>query len=412
MRGNATIWYTGATYRLGRGRRCYGIWVAGAPLSQPVEQWPETPEGWSAAWSRFNVLEPPSAIVHLSEPAAPAVSAAHVAILFAVGVACGIAGLFPSYVSGASLASQPPELLPHVLYLAVWAASALLVASGGGRRRTGALLGLGTSVVTFGFFFADIGTVISGGARALGLGLVLGFAGWLACAAAATLALRLPAADAPRGLQATTAGAVLTLAVTMLAALGAAASFAPSWDHYTLRTATGVNQSLTAGNVFANPAPVIAGDVAVMAAFVAMAAVALLWRPARMGAALLAGALAPMVAQVVSALVQISEPVSPAAFGIAPAQAQRAGLTISIGVTPVFWVYVAFVAALVAACGWMVLPPRRPRSAGLAPGAPGAASDAEGMPGPAPWPPPSASRAGGISGPASGQPGQQGGSVA
>ena len=45
--------------------------------------------------------------------------------------------------------------MPHVVYLAVWAASALLILLGGARLRAGALLGLGTSVVTFGFFFAE-----------------------------------------------------------------------------------------------------------------------------------------------------------------------------------------------------------------------------------------------------------------
>ena len=39
------------------------------------------------------------------------------------------------------------------------------------------------SIVTFGFFFSDLGTVISGGAHLLGAGLVLGLAGWLACTA-------------------------------------------------------------------------------------------------------------------------------------------------------------------------------------------------------------------------------------
>ncbi len=130
-------------------------------------------------------------------------------------------------------------------------------------------------------------------------------------------------------------------------------------------------QSLTAGNSFANPAPVIAGDVAVMVALVVVAVVAALWRPARLGAALLAGALIPMAAQAISALVQASQPTSPAQFGLSPAQAARAGLTISNGLTPVFWVYCAFVVALAAVCVFLSAPPQRiryPAAPGHGPG--------------------------------------------
>ena len=87
--------------------------------------------------------------------------------------------------------------------------------------------------------------------------------------------------------------------------------------------------SLTAGNAFANPGPVIAGNVAVMVALVLVAVAAALWRPARLGAVLLAGAVIPMAAQAISALVQAGEPVSPSQFGISSAQASASGLTIS-----------------------------------------------------------------------------------
>ncbi len=419
MQESATIWYRGAGYQLGRGEHGYAIWPAGGPPGQqPLEQWPETPAGWSAAWSRFNAVEAPGSIVHLGLPAgaAPTVQAgaasgptAHqvpgppaspgswrpaagpvprgsgpvppgsgpvppgvrrawpgvrsaapltAAIVLVTGVALGLAGLFPAYVSGASLAQEPAQLVPHVIYLAVWTASALLIASGSARQRMGALLALGTSIVTFGFFLADLGTVISGGARLLGPGLVLGLAGWLACTAGSVLAFRLRSGDAPRKLPGRPVGPVLTLAAAALAAVGAAAAFAPSWDSYTLRTAAGLTHTLTAGNSFANPAPVIAGDVAVMVTLVAVVVAAALWRPVRLGALLLAGAVVPMAAQAISALVQVSEPVSAAQFGISPAQATQAGLTISTGLTPAFWIYCAFVVALLIIGAWMAWPKR------------------------------------------------------
>jgi hypothetical protein len=148
----------------------------------------------------------------------------------------------------------------------------------------------------------------------------------------------------------------------MIAALGAAIAFAPSWDSFTLRTAAGASHSLTAGNAFANPGPVIFGNVAVMVAIVAVVAVAVLWRPVRLGAALLIGAVVPLVAQAISALVQLGQGVSPTQFGISTTQAAQAGLKISSGVTPVFWIYCAFVIALVLLCARMLIT-RRPVAA-------------------------------------------------
>jgi hypothetical protein len=145
----------------------------------------------------------------------------------------------------------------------------------------------------------------------------------------------------------------------VLAGLGVAAAFAPAWDSFTLRTAAGATETVTAGNAFANPAPVIAGDVVVMLALAAVVVVAALWRPVRLGAVLLAGAIVPIAAQAISAVVQIGEATSPLQFGITPAQAARAGLTISNGLTPAFWIYLAFVLALIAICGWMLAPSRR-----------------------------------------------------
>jgi hypothetical protein len=36
----------------------------------------------------------------------------------------------------------------------------------------------------------------------------------------------------------------------------------------------------------------------------------------------------------------------------------QAGLTISAGVTPAFWIYCAFVVALIVTCAWMLIAPR------------------------------------------------------
>jgi len=60
-----------------------------------------------------------------------------------------------------------------LIYLAAWLASTVLILLGGARLRVGALLAAGTSVVTFGLFFADLGTALSG-SDLVRAGLVLG----------------------------------------------------------------------------------------------------------------------------------------------------------------------------------------------------------------------------------------------
>jgi hypothetical protein len=370
---DVTIWYRGANYQLGRGPHGYGIWsVAGQP-GYPLEQWPQTPQGWAAAWSRFNAIEHPAAIVHLSRPAVPVPvaspgSSIGAAGLLGAGVVCGIAGLFPAYLSGASLASDSANLVPHVIYLAAWLASGLLVLFGGTRRQVGALLGLGTSIVAFGYFLSDLGAV-SSGTSPLGPGLAFGLISWLLCTAGAAVAAWPPGvAGAPRWQLARRGRTAVTLTVTALLAIGVAVAFAPAWDSYTLRTPARLIETVTVGNVFSNPGAVIAGNIAVMVAFVVVAAAAALWQPARLGAALLAGALIPMAAQAISALIQLSQGASPAQFGIPAGRAAQAGLTITSGLTAAFWIYLVLVIALAGMCAWILLSarPRRQDAASMA----------------------------------------------
>jgi hypothetical protein len=386
-----TISHRGAKYEIGRGKRYYGIWVTGAPESDPIDRWPETRDGWSQAWTRFAMIETPGTIVAAQQPRAafklpgsrfrlprrkrgqPRAGGAARALtgagLLGLGVLLGLIGLFPGYIGSPSLASEAGQLVPHLLYLAVWAASAVLIALGtrparAGLTRTGALLGIGLSAVTFGLFFADLGAALTGGGSA-GAGLVLSLLGWAACTAGAALALTVR----PRGVPGFAAGRpgrprrhdAGPMALLLLAAVGTVAAFVPSWDSYTLaQSSTGSAQTITAGNAFANPGVVIAGDILVIIAIIAVAVAAALWRPARQGAILLAGAIVPLAAQAISALIQVSEPASPSMFGISQAQASASGLTITSGVTPIFWVYCVFVISLVISCAWMLTAPQYP----------------------------------------------------
>jgi hypothetical protein len=446
VREYVAILYRGSSYELGRGVRFYGIWPAGRPQPQPIEWWPESPEGWAGAWARFSGLEPdaitpvgpgageappplapppwdapgPGATVPAPPVPAPPVpgqtgpgqaapgqtapyqtapdraapgygpvsaygpGAGHgpgfaaprgygqppppargsqllpsgsrtraltAAGLLAAGVVLGIVGLFTSYLGG-SIASQPYQLVPHAIYLAAWTASALLIAAGPARQRVGALLGLGTSVVTFGLLAADLATALTAHRPAGGMWPTL--LGWLLATAGAAAGYHRAAAGAPAKPRAQETGPLLML---LLAGLGTAAAFAPSWDKFTITASNGASRTITAGNAFANPGLVIACDVLVMAALVAVVVVAALWRPARLGAALLAGATIPMAAQAISALVQLGEASPAQQVGLSPSQASAAGLTVTVGPTPVFWVYCIFVGALIACCAWLLLAP-------------------------------------------------------
>ncbi|HEY3648195.1 MAG TPA: hypothetical protein VGL33_09515 [Streptosporangiaceae bacterium] len=397
MFDNVTITYRGTTYEIGRGSGFYGVWTVGGPRSQPLDRWPETPEGWTAAWTRFVTIETPDTIVPVGRntppvgagavreggepgpfgdsamltPAGAALSGKATRIMAAAllgaGVILGIAGLFPAYIGTASLAQQPDQLTPHAIYLATWTASAVLILLGGARLRLGALLSLGLSAVTFGLFLADAGTAISAAGNAGGgAGLVLSLIGWVACAAGTVIAFLPGSRSGSRAARASRPGAVAQprgsavgpMVLVILAGLGAAAAFAPSWDSFTLRTAAGQVQTLTAGNAFSNPALVITGDVVVMIAFAAAVIAAVLWRPARHGAVLLAGATIPMAAQAISALVQVGEAHGPAQFGVPPATARQLGLTISAGLTPAFWIYLGFLIVLIVSCAWMLFTPQ------------------------------------------------------
>jgi uncharacterized membrane protein YagU involved in acid resistance len=244
--------------------------------------------------------------------------------------------------------------------------------------RVGALLGLGTSAVTLGLFIADAGTAASAGAHAAGAGLVLTILGWIGCtagvvlAAAAGRAVRTglgPKQGFARRFTSRPGHEIVPLATMVLAAIGAAIAFAPAWDRFTLQTTSGASQTVTAGNAFSNAGTVIFGDVVAMIAIVAVVVVAALWRPLRLGAALALGAAIPLVAQAISAVIQISAPMSPQQFGISSAQASQLGLTINSGLTAMFWVYCAFVGTLILLCIWMLVAHDPAAGSRLRPGA-------------------------------------------
>jgi hypothetical protein len=336
--------------------------------STPV---PGAGDGMSPAYTidpAYGQVEPrPVHAARLADPVRANRLARVAAGLLGLGVVLGLIGFFPNYDDGASLASQSSELIPHIFYLVAWAAGGALILFTGLRRQAGALLALSLSVVTLGFFITDITTATASGSRYFGAGLVLGILGWVACMAgswlafsASGLSLRTwPGFRFGRGSLSGPHGHEIVPTITLIvAAIGAVVAFAPSWDRYTLQAATaGVTRTITEGNAFSNPGAIIAGNVSVMVLVLAVIVVAALWLPRRLGAAVAAGAIVPLVAEVVSAMVQISQGLTPAQAGFTQAQASALGLTISSGLTPMFWVFCAFTATLILLSVWLVLTP-------------------------------------------------------
>ncbi|HEY0934836.1 MAG TPA: hypothetical protein VGD91_13965 [Trebonia sp.] len=396
MPEKAVISHRGEKYEIGRGKRFYGIWALGAPYDMPVDRWPENRDGWQQAWSRYSAIEVPGTIGSVTRerkgfrrglrlPPGPRLRSrsGHSLLvgegLLVLGVVLGLAGLFPVYEGRQSLLSQADQVVPHLFFLIGWMVAAALAAFSvirpSSAARYGALFGLGLSAVTLGLFLADLGQVVSGGASS-GTGLILSLAGWLACTAGSAFAFAAgtghpepPAAQHTQpGRYELRSGPVRPgrrhagpLALLVLAAIGAAVTFAPSWDRYILTAASsGTSQTITAGDAFSNPGLVIAGNVLVMVAIVAVAAFAALWRPARHGALLLAGAIVPLAAEAASAIIQSSTPATPAMFGVSSAQAAALGLTISTGLTAIFWVFFVFVISLLISCAWLFTEPGHP----------------------------------------------------
>src|ERR1700722_12374170 len=283
----AVISHRGQKYEIGRGKRFYGIWVVGAPYEAPVDRWPENHDGWQQAWARFAAMEEPGTITAVSraraglrlglwrgtaegggdslidKAAASARPGRGTGLLLGegllvLGVVLGLAGLFPNYEGGQSLLSQWDQVIQHLCYVIGWALSAALIALSVARpssaARYGALFGLGLSAVTFGMFLGDLGYL--GSATSLGSGLVISLLGWLACTVGAALALRANATKPgePSGPARPTRGHAGPLALLVLAGIGTAAAFIPSWDQYILASSTeGTAQRILAGNAFSNP---------------------------------------------------------------------------------------------------------------------------------------------------------------
>lgn len=171
--------------------------------------------------------------------------------------------------------------------------------------------------------------------------------------------------------------AAWTMLVVVLAVLVAGA-FLPAWDHavvYSTVTGRGFTRSL--GNAFSGPWQQVTGTVLAAAAMAVVPIVAVRLRNRLVGAAAACGVLLVLTTQLVAAVVQVDQPVSPAQVGISAGQASQLGLQLALRLTGWFTVdalaaYALFAAVMV----WATLRVHQENSPGTAPRAPEARSDA------------------------------------
>lgn len=231
----------------------------------------------------------------------------------------GLIAVFPDYYRGGRpLDAHADEVVQALVVVLGWlGAAALVLRHRAAAAQAGAWVAVGIAVAEGGLRLADLGQLT--GATLAGPGLWLVTVAWAAGAAGAVVAAvachrvgalgRLPR---PQLAAATPAERLLGLAVGAAAVLSAVA-FVPSWDRYLITSAVDPSffATVTQGNALHNPGLAIAGNVVTAAALGVLPLVGLLWRPPRVGAALIAGTSVVLAAQVLSAAVQVLETPDP-----------------------------------------------------------------------------------------------------
>ena len=168
--------------------------------------------------------------------------------------------------------------------------------------------------------------------------------------------------------------------VTTLVALLAVAAFLPSWDRYEVVNSAGQTLTVTLGNAFAQPAGIMAGELVAAFAIGVIAILGAFWAPPSVGAWMTGGALVALTAQLISAAVQVNQPLSVTIAG------QRA----TVSLTGYWAIDVGAAVALAALATWAGLAARSiPGQLGsrrLAPGQSTAGSPLEQRPPAEHWP--------------------------
>lgn len=273
--------------------------------------------------------------------------------LLTAAVGLHVAAMFPPYSGSPAtpVVQTPYELAVYICLAAGWALAALAVLTRWSVRG-GVALGAGLGVVEIGLVLTDVvsGFQVSDGS-APGV--------WLAVAgvAAGLAGVLYGAGSLPADEQASapSAGYPLRALLGVLVAVVAVGAFWPSWDHYHVVTTSGQVENLDLGNAFSQPAGIMAGElVAGLGLGIAVIAAAL-WRHAATSAWTLGGVAIALASQVISGVVQVSQPIS-------TLLGSSAGVNLDaskVSLTAYWYVDVAATAAIALLALWAALDARR-----------------------------------------------------
>ena len=167
-------------------------------------------------------------------------------------------------------------------------------------------------------------------------------------------------------------------ALVAVLALLVAGAFLPAWDRaFATSSQSGQTIYRNLGNAFSGPWQQVIGTVLAAVALAAVPIVAIRLRNRAVGAAAAIGALLGLTTQLVAAVVQVDQPLSPGELGFTAAQVNQLGLVLGLKLTGWFTVdalaaYALFAAVLV----WATLRHDHEYSPGTVPSAPEARSEA------------------------------------
>ena len=282
-----------------------------APTSPPVDQlWrpPSAPPAVPALHSAAIATNPVAA----AKPAGREVALAGGLLLLSVGV--HVAAMFPAYTVSppASVVSMPYEMAEYICLAVGWLVAGLLVLSRLSVRG-GVALGAGIAAVELGFLITDLAASVQASGRGTA-GLWLAFAALGLGGAGVLLGASLLPTGAPR-LRPFNQTVDARSVMTVLAAVLAVAAFLPSWDKYEVLNSAGHTSTVTLGDAFAQPAGVMAGELVAALALGVIAIAGAFWAPLSVGAWMTAGVLVALSSQLISAAVQVSQPVSTTVAG-------------------------------------------------------------------------------------------------
>ncbi len=217
-----------------------------------------------------------------------------------------IAAMFAPYTGNPPVAivSTGYETALYITLALGWTAAAVLVLARISVRG-GVALGGGLAAVELGFLVTDLaGTIQTSSRVTSGVWLALsalGLGGAGVLLGASTVPMGGPRVR-PYD-ETLSARAVATVLVALLAVV----AFLPSWDKYELVNAAGQTTTVTLGNVFSQPAGMMAGELLAALAIGIVAVLGAFWAPPVVGAWMTGGALIALSSQLISAAVQVNQ---------------------------------------------------------------------------------------------------------